>query len=58
MKAILVIIGLSAGNYFFQWVQIEPDYHVALYRSYFQFVAIITYISASVLNTYLLRRFQ
>jgi len=43
MKALIVFIGLVAGNILAQWLNADPQYFVALERSYFQGCAVLTY---------------
>ena len=43
MKALVVVIGLLFGNFIAQWLKADPQYIVALERSYFQGAAVLTY---------------
>lgn len=50
MAAIAIILGLSAGNFFYQAVMVSPDYALALERSFFQASAIIAFIVIRALS--------
>ena len=43
MKAFIVFIGLMFGNVLAQWLKAEPQYFVAIERSYFQGAALFAY---------------
>jgi hypothetical protein len=43
MKALIIFIGLSMGNFIHQWLNVEPLYTVAIERSYFEGWALLTY---------------
>lgn len=48
----IVSIGLTCGNFLYQFFQNNPDYFLALERSYFQLTAIIIvliYINRNIL---------
>ena len=40
----LVIVGLAIGNFIYQMFMAEPNYFVALERSFFQAIAVVAYI--------------
>lgn len=42
--AINSLIGLTAGNYFWQLIQDPPQWEIAFERSFFQAVAILTVV--------------
>lgn len=39
--AMLLASGLAAGNFFYQFIQAEPNYWTALDRSFFQACALV-----------------
>lgn len=40
----LVVVGMAAGNFIYQMLAAEPNFFVALERSFFQAVAVLAYI--------------
>lgn len=40
-----IIIALAAGNFFYQWMQVDPNWVTAAERSYFQTMAILFYMA-------------
>ena len=47
MRALPIIIGLISGNFFVQYILEMPNYIIAADRSFFQTVAILTFIFAN-----------
>jgi hypothetical protein len=43
MKALVIFIGLTFGNFVAQWIKAEPLYVVAIERSYFEGCALLSY---------------
>jgi hypothetical protein len=43
MKALAIFVGLLVGNFLVQWWKVEPQFMVAVERSYFQGMALLTY---------------
>lgn len=44
LTAFFVTIGLTVGNFVFQFLASEPNWMVALDRSFFQFLAIMVFM--------------
>jgi len=47
MTALLLIGGLTVGNFLYQMFMSEPNFFLAFERSYFQAVAIVAYVFMS-----------
>lgn len=44
MNALYAIVGLTAGNFIYQWFFENPDWMTATERSFFQATAILFYV--------------
>lgn len=44
MNALYAIVGLTAGNFIYQWLFVEFDWMAATERSFFQAMAILFYV--------------
>ena len=50
MSGAATILALSFANFAYQYFQVEPNYSVALDRSFFQAIAILAYSFEKFLN--------
>ena len=50
MNPLYIILGLTIGNFVYQFYMDKPDYHAAIDRSFFQLIAYLAFLLAGYME--------